>query len=63
MESPSNVNVFRSYYEARVYNISPFENRPADQFNMVATYSVFSRDARQYYIDQESTRRKKIPPR
>jgi porin len=51
MESPSNVNVFRSYYEARVYNISPFRSRPADQFNIVATHSLFSGDARQYYID------------
>jgi porin len=52
MESPSSVNVFRSYYEARVYDISPFKSRPEDQFNIVATYSLFSTDARQYYIDQ-----------
>jgi porin len=52
MESPSNVNVFRNYYEARVYNIGPFKSRPADQANIVATYSLFSRDARHYYIDR-----------
>jgi porin len=51
MESPSNVNVFRSYYEARVYNISPFASRPADQFNIVGTYTTFSKDARQYFIN------------
>jgi porin len=52
MESPSNVNVFRSYYEARVYDIAPFKSRPADQFNVVSTYSLFSGDARQYYFKQ-----------
>jgi porin len=52
MESPSDVNVFRSYYEVRLYDISPFKSRPADQFNIVGTHSLFSRDARQYYIDQ-----------
>jgi porin len=52
MESPSNVNVFRSYYEARVYDIGPFESRPEDQFNIVGTHALFSGDARQYYIEQ-----------
>jgi porin len=52
MESPSNVNVFRSYYEARIYDISPFASRPFDQFNIVATQSSFSGDARQFYIEQ-----------
>jgi porin len=52
MESPSDVNVFRTYYEARIYDISPFASRPFDQFNIVATHSVFSGDARQYYINQ-----------
>jgi porin len=52
MESPSDVNVFRTYYELRIYDISPFASRPFDQFNIVATHSLFSGDARQYYIDQ-----------
>jgi porin len=51
MESPSDVNVFSSYYEARVYDISPF-GRPFDQFNIVGTYATFSNDARQHYINQ-----------
>jgi porin len=46
MYSPSDVNVFRRYYEARLYDIGPFRSRPADQFNIVATYSVFSEEAR-----------------
>jgi porin len=52
MESPSNVNVFRTYYEARFYDIAPFKSRPADQFDIVATHTLFSGDARQSYIDQ-----------
>jgi porin len=52
MESPSNVNVFRSYYEARLYDIGPFESRPEDQFNIVGTHALFSGDARQFYIEQ-----------
>jgi porin len=52
MESPSDVNVFRTYYEARIYDISPFASRPFDQFNIVATHALFSGDARQYYIGQ-----------
>jgi porin len=52
MESPSNVNVFRSYYEARLYDIGPFASRPEDQFNIVATHALFSGDARQFYIEQ-----------
>jgi porin len=52
MESPSNVNVFRSYYEVRLYDIGPFESRPADQFDIVATHALFSGDARQFYIEQ-----------
>jgi porin len=51
MESPSSVNVFRSYYEARIYDISPFVSRPFDQFNIVATHAMFSKDARQYFIN------------
>jgi porin len=52
MESPSNVNVFRSYYEVRLYDIGPFESRPEDQFNIVGTHALFSGDARQFYIEQ-----------
>jgi porin len=52
MESPSNVNVFRSYYEARLYDIGPFKSRPEDQFDIVGTHALFSGDARQFYIEQ-----------
>jgi porin len=52
MESPPNVDVFRNYFEARVYNLGPFQSRPGDAFNIVATYSEFSSYARQYYIEQ-----------
>jgi porin len=52
MESPSNVNVFRSYYEVRLYDIAPFESRPEDQFAIVGTHALFSGDARQFYIEQ-----------
>lgn len=51
MESPAKVDVFRSYYELRVYDISPFKSRPYDQFNIVGTYTKFSQDARQYFIN------------
>jgi porin len=51
MESPSDVNVFRSYYEVRIYDISPFASRPFDQFNIVGTHATFSQDARQYFIN------------
>jgi porin len=51
MESPAKVDVFRSYYEARIYDIGPFASRPFDQFNIVATHDTFSQDARQYYIN------------
>jgi porin len=47
MDSPSDVNVFRRYYETRLFDIGPFRSRPADQFNIVATRSVFSDEARQ----------------
>jgi hypothetical protein len=47
MESPANVNVFHSYYEARVY-----ASRPADQFNVVATCSTFSQDVLQWQEGQ-----------
>jgi porin len=52
MESPANVNVFRRYYETRLYNIGPFESRPFDQFGVVATHHEFSKDARDFFIDQ-----------
>jgi len=52
MESPSNVNVFRSYYEARLYDIGPFESRPEDQLNIVVSHALFSGDAQNFYIKQ-----------
>jgi hypothetical protein len=42
--------VFRRYYEARLYNIGPFASRPVDQFGIVATHSIFSDDARAFYL-------------
>jgi porin len=50
MESPSNVNVFRRYYEVRLYDKAPFKSRPSDQFAIVATHSLFSDDARRASI-------------
>jgi len=52
MNSPTNVNVFRRYYETRIYDIGPFANRPFDQLGIVATHSLFSEDARNYFIRQ-----------
>jgi porin len=50
MDSPANVNVFRQYYELRLYDIGRFSSRPFDMASLVVTYSSFSRDARQATI-------------
>lgn len=52
MDSPSNVNVFQQYYEARVYLIAPFRSRPSDLLSIVATHSRFSGDAQHFFIQQ-----------
>jgi porin len=52
MDSPSNVNVFRRYYETRFYDVGPFAHRPFDQLGLVATHSLFSEDARNHFIRQ-----------
>ena len=50
MDSPSEVNVFRRYYEARFYADAPFRTRLGDQFSIVFTHSLFSKDARRALI-------------
>lgn len=44
MVVPADLNVYRLYYEARVYHAAPFRKRPGDFASVVASYTAFSQD-------------------
>ena len=44
MAVPGVLDVYRSYYEARIYYEAPFRKRPDDFASVVSSYSDFSRD-------------------
>jgi porin len=44
MVVPADLNAYRLYYEARVYDAAPFEHRPGDFASIVASYTAFSQD-------------------
>ncbi len=44
MVVPADLNIYRLYDEARIYDEAPFHNRPADFASIVASYTAFSQD-------------------
>jgi porin len=44
MVVPADLDVYRLYYEARLYYAAPFRSRPADFASIVASYTAFSQD-------------------
>ena len=44
MVVPADLNVYRLYYEARIYDEAPFHSRLADFASIVASYTAFSQD-------------------
>jgi porin len=44
MVVPSDLNVYRLYYEGRIYYAAPFRSRPDDFASIVASYTAFSQD-------------------
>lgn len=44
MVVPADLNVYRLYYEARMYAEAPFSRRPADFASIVTSYTAFSQD-------------------
>lgn len=41
---PADLDVYRLYYEARVYDVAPFQHRPNDFASVVASYTAISQD-------------------
>jgi porin len=41
---PTDLNVYRLYYEARLYYAGPFRRRPGDFASVVASYTAYSQD-------------------
>ena len=44
MVVPADLNVYRLYYEARVYYAAPLRRRPDDFASIVASYTAYSQD-------------------
>jgi len=44
MVVPADLDVYRLYYEARVYDAAPFRRRPDDFASVVASYTAYSQD-------------------
>lgn len=44
MVVPADLDVYRLYYEARVYYAAPFRRRPADFASVVASHTAYSQD-------------------
>ena len=44
MVVPADLDVYRLYYEARIYDVAPFQRRPNDFASVVASYTAISQD-------------------
>ena len=44
MVVPADLDIYRLYYEARVYDVAPFQGRPNDFASIVASYTAISQD-------------------
>jgi porin len=44
MVVPADLDVYRLYYEARIYDVTPFQRRPGDFASVVASYTAISQD-------------------